>query len=319
MALPYTTIQSVTNELILNKVTEGVFKSNAVLERFRKMQALEEGGNNIKAPLQVVDDTGTTGEFYASQDVLSLESYDGISAGYHSWKQIYESVVIYKTEIAKNAGKYGVLKLIDQKVKLAENAMGQRIMKGIHSDGTVNFGALDADQFVGLLLAVKASGTYGSIPVADLAHWVSYVDSNASVNRALTQTILDKAMDQATEGDQIPNLGVCNKAVFSKVRGLLNTYQRTTREDSLGNLGHKGHVLVYNGSDIVVDNLCPANTFYWLNQDFAKLHVHKDNNMRVQKISDLETADAQLHRIFLYGAFIVSERNRNSKIEDITE
>ena len=319
MALPYSTIESITNNLILDKVTEGVFKSSAVLERFRKVQELEEGGNNIKAPIQVVDDTGTTGEFYSSQDTLSLESYDGISASFHNWKYIYESVVIYKSEIAKNAGKYGVLKLIEQKVKLAENAMAQRMMKGIHSDGTVNFGALDADQFVGLLLGVKASGTYGSIAPADLAHWVSYVDSNAAVNRALTQAILDKAMDQATEGDQIPNLGICNKAVFSKVRGLLATYQRTTREDSLGSLGHKGHVLVYNGSDIVVDNLCPSNTFYWINQNFAKLHVHKDNNMRVQKISDLETADAQLHRMFLYGAFIVSERNKNSKIEDITE
>lgn len=319
MAFSYNQVTAITHDCIKEKMTEGVFKSNEFLKRLRKNQELEEGGNKIIAPLMVEDDTGTTGEFYSPRDVLSLDEYDGISASEHDWKYIHESVVIYKADLAKNSGKMGVLKLIDKKVRQAELAMRQRLVKGALSDGTSATGALSAKQFVGLQAIIKASGSYGGISPTDLATWVSYVDDNSGTPRALTQAIADKAYDQTVEeGIGGASLGLMDKSVFTKFKGLLTGIQRTTRENSLDGLGHKGQVLVYNGIDHMIENNMPAQSLYYIDEDHFKLHVHRDHNMRRQSIKDLETADALLERIFLYGNTVASERKFHSKVEDIT-
>lgn len=319
MALTYNQVTAITHDLISDKLTEGVFKSNKFLARLREKQELEEGGNKIIKPLMSVDDTGSTGAFYAKADSLALTAYDGLSASEHAWKQIYEQVLIYKTDIAKNAGKLGVLKLIDSKVRQAEMAMRQRMVKGALSDGTALTGALDADQFVGLQAIIASAGTYGGIAPADLATWVSYVDDNGGILRALTLPILDKAYDQAVEeGIGGPSVGIMDKSVFTKFKGLLTGQQRVIKDDTVSGQGHKGQVVVYNGIDHMIENNMKANTLFYVDEDHFKLCVHKDNNMRRQSIKDLETADALLERIFLYGATVASERKFHSRVNDIT-
>jgi len=319
MDLPFSTLDALSTKLIKEKVVFGIFNSNAVTSRMRKNQELEEGGTTITCPLAVVDDTGTTGGFYSPRDTLSLNEYDGISASTHEWKYIQESVVLYKADIAKNGGKLGPVKLVANKVKLAEKAMAQRIIKGILSDGTVSTGALSANQFVGLQAIIASSGSYGGISSVDLASWVSYVDDNSGTPRALTQAILDKGFDQTLEeGLGGSTMALQEKAVFTKIKGLLTGSQRTTRESTLDGLGHKGTVLVYNGIDYICENNMPAATIFYVDENHFKLHVHKDNNMRIQEEKNLETADAMLRRIFLYGNVIASERKFHSRINDIT-
>jgi len=250
---------------------------------------------------------------------LSLTEYDGISASEHSWRYIYESVVIYKADIAKNSGRLGVLKLINKKVRQGELALMQRMIKGLLSDGGASLGAADDDQFDGLQAVIASSGSYGGISDSDLSTWVSYVDDNSGTNRALTQAILDKAYDQTVEeGQGGATLGIMDKSVFTKFKGLLTGQQRVTREDTVNGQGHKGQVIVYNGIDHCIENQMPGNTLFYVDEEHFKLHVHKDHNMRRQSIKDLESADALLERIFLYGNTVASERKYHSRINDIT-
>lgn len=319
MALPYNQIEAITNKLILKKVTAGVFTGNIMLNRLRAKQMLESGGDQIKAPLFTKDDTGTTGGFYSPRDTLSLNEYDGLSASLHEWRYLYESLVVYKADIAKNGGKAGVVKLLAAKAEQMERAFKQRLIKGVFSDGGASTGALDTNQFDGLQAIIADAGSYGSIAPADLATWVSYVDDNSGVNRALTQAILDKAFDQTVEGEERgATMGVMDKSVFTKFKGLLTPQQRTTRENSVSGQGHKGQEIVYNGIDYFIDNQMPSNTLFHVDERHFKLHVHQDHNMRRQKISDLETADAMLQRVFLYGNVVGSERNAHSRINDIS-
>lgn len=318
MSLPSNQIDAITNKLITKKVTSGVFTSNRMLERLRKNQELFDGGTKITCPLYTKDDTGSTGGFYSPRDTLSLNEYDGISASEHEIRYIYETLVLYKADIAKNGGKAGIVKLIAARAMQMEKALRQRMTKGVFSDGGAGTGALDTNQFDGLQAIIADSGSYGNIAPADLATWLSYVDDNASVLRALTQTIVDKAFDQTVEGEERgATLGVMDKSVFTKFKGLLTPQQRTTREDSVSGQGHKGQLIVYNGIDYFIDNQMPANTLFHVDERHFKLHVHSANNMRTQKISDLETADAMMQRLFLYGNVVASERNAHSRINDI--
>lgn len=319
MAFTYDQVTAMTNDLIKDKLSDGVFLSDEYLKRLREKQELEDGGNKILCPLFSVDETGSTGGFYSPRDALSLNEYDGITSSEHDWKYLHESVVIYKSDIAKNAGKYGILKLIESKVKQAEAAFQERIKKGALSDGTVSTGELSANQFVGAQAIILDSGTYGGIAPADLASWVSYVDDNSGVNRTLTQAIVDKAFDQTNEGMKGgATLGLMDKSVFTKFKGLLTGIQRTTRENTLNGLGHAGVAIVYNGIDHLIENNMPSNTLFYIDEKHFKLHVHKDHNMRRQSIKDLETADALLERIFLYGNIVASQRKYHSRVNDIS-
>jgi len=313
-AFSFSQVTAITHDLIKDEMTEGVFLSSEFLRKLRDMQELEEGGNQVLLPLMTKDDTGTTGGHYKRSDALSLQEYDGISASLHQWVYLYESVVIYKPDIAKNSGRLGVLKLIDKKIRQAELAMAQRLTKALFTGTAAN------DQTVGLDSVIASSGSYGSIASTDLSTWVSNVDDNGGTNRALTQAIVDASYDNAFEpGVGGPDIGVMTKGVFSKFRGLLTGVQRTTRDSTLNGLGHKGQNLIYNGIDYLVDNAgMPANTLFHLDSKHFKLHVHRDHNMRRQSISDLETADALLERIFLYYVSAASERKFHSRVNDIT-
>lgn len=109
-----------------------------------------------------------------------------------------------------------------------------------------------------------------------------------------------------------------DKNVFSKFKGLLTGQQRVTREDTVSGQGHKGQEIVYNGIPHMIENQMPGNTLFYIDLESFKLHVHQDHNMRRQSIKDLESADALLERIFLYGNTVASERKYHSRVNDIT-
>lgn len=317
-AFNYSQVTAITHDMIDDKLSDGVFTANKVLNRLYEKREIEDGGNKILLPLMVVDDTGTTGAFYSSRDNLSLDEYDGISASEHEWRQIYESVVIYKSDIAKNGGKLGVLKLINSKVKQAELAMKQRMIKGVLSDGGASLGAADTDQFDGLEAVIASSGSYGGISSTDLATWASYVDDNSGVDRSLTQAILDKAFDETVEeGRGGATIGLMDKNVFTKFKGLLTGQQRVTRENTVSGQGHKGQVIVYNGIDHLIENQMPSKTLFYVDEEAFKLHVIKGHDMRKETHQSLETADALMERVFLYGNVAACERKYHSRINDI--
>ena len=313
MAFSYNQVQAITHDLIKDKMTHGVFNSSMFTKRMKEKAELEDGGNKVILPLMTKDDTGTTGGHYKRADVLSLQEYDGISASAYDWVYLYQSIVIYKSDIAKNAGRLGVLKLVDQKVRQGELAMNQALIKSVISGTAAN------DQSVGLDSVIASSGSYGSISSTDLATWVSDVDDNGGVNRTLTQAILDGSYDATVEAGILEaTCGICDKNVFTKVKGLLTGFQRTMRESTLNGLGHKGTELVYNGISYILENNMPASTLFHIDENNFKLHIHKDHNMRRQSISDLETADALLERIFLYYVSAAQERKGLSRINDIS-
>jgi type IV secretory pathway VirB3-like protein len=56
---------------------------------------------------------------------------------------------------------------------------------------------------------------------------------------------------------------------------------------------------------------------YALNENYAQLVIHKDNNMRKEHHASLETTDSMLTKIFWMGNLTCSQRRRQGKLEDI--
>ena len=316
-AFTFNELQSITHDLIKDKLTLGAFNSDLLLKEFYDNKELEDGGDRIKCPMSAIDEEGTTGSFYQKGDALSLQTVEHLTASFHAWRMIQETVVVDKIDIAKNSSKHGQLKLLASKVQVAEAAMRIRMLKGILSDGSATSQNNDDDQFDGFELFVTASGSYGGLATTDLATWAATVTGSVGT---LTRAVLDASYDATFyAGQGGATMGVSTVAVFTAIKGILVGNQRTINEvGSLSGGGNKGQSLVYNGIKYFTSQDVLTGYLYHIDQGHCKLHVHKDHNMRRQTISDLETADALLERVFLYGNIAASERKYHSKLTGIT-
>ena len=298
-------------------VADLIFKNHALLNRLKSKEGSFTGTQKT-FPFNYVDDTGTTGSFYTGAEALTLDMYDPYSELAFELKEVQETLVISHLDLAKNVGKEARLNLLDQRLKSMETAMRQRFTKGIFSDGTAATGALTTKQFVGIQAFLKSSAVnYGGVTDTDVPVHVAYVNSNASVLRALTTALIQDVIGGASEGEEKPSIGIMRQNVMNQFIELIKPHQRTTRESSLNGLGHADNTLVYSGVDHIIDNLAPANSISYLNEKFVRLYAHPEYNMKVVKKDDLETMDAILQRLFYKGAFACNVLRYQGWLKDV--
>jgi hypothetical protein len=298
-------------------VADLIFKNHAFLNRLKSKEG-SFTGTQKSFPVNYVDDTGSTGSFYTGAEALPLNIYDPYSELLFDLKEVQETLVISHLDLAKNVGKEARLSLLEQRLKSMEMAMRQRFTKGIFSDGTSATGALTPKQFVGIQAFLKSSSVnYGGVTDTDIPQHVAYVNSNASVLRALTTALVQDVIGGASEGEEKPSVGIMRQNVMNQFLELLKPHQRTTRESTLDGLGHAANTIVYSGIDHIIDNLAPANSIAYLNEKWVKMYANPEYNMKVIKKDDLETIDAILQRLFYKGAFCCNALRYQGFLKDV--
>lgn len=300
-------LNSLGNDLFM-EVTDGVFTGNVALKRLREKQQVVNGGLQIRALVNSVDDTSTTGGFYSPRDTLDMNEYEAISYASFDWKYFEEHLVLYNADIAKNQSPQGIADLMTERAKIKQMAIAQKLAKAYFSDGTASTGNQSAQQWTGIQAAIDSdtSSVYGNIDPSDLASWISYESSSIGT---LALADLNDLFDEATEPGKFgPSVAYYDKDVFTAHKGLLSTYQRAAAESSLDGFGHGKMALIYNGIPHLVDNQSPSGEVYYIDEEHLKLVVQKDNNMRLENFDKLETLDAIMRRCFLYANICTKQR-----------
>jgi hypothetical protein len=318
MTLSVSGVQALTVKGIEAKggVRDAVFKNNAYLARLKAKQGVYSG-EKLTFPFNYMDSTQTNGKFYQGAETLSLDIYDPITELAFELIELEETLVITQRDLAKNSGKEARLKLVDQRLKICEQAMRERFTKGIASDGTAATGALTTKQFPGVQAFLKSSAVnYGGVTSTDVSVHVAYVNDNGGVDRALTTALHQAALGGASEGEEKPSVGVMRQNVMDKFIELIKPHQRTVREN-LDGLGHFKNTLVYSGVDHIVDNLFPEKSICFLNEKHVKLYAHPEHDMRRESFGKLETMDAIMERIFWKGVYAADVLRFNSWLKDI--
>lgn len=319
MAISVGQVQALTVKGIESKggVRDAVFKNHAYLNRLKPKQGVYSG-EKLTIPFVYKDDTESNGGFYQGAETLSLDMYDPYTELSFDLIEIQESLVISHRDLARNSGKEARLKLISERLKTMETAMRQRFVKGIFSDGTAATGALTTKQFPGIQAFLKSSSVnYGGLTDTDVSVHVAYVNDNSSVARALTTALHQDVLGGASEGDEKPTLGIMRQNVMNKFIELIKPHQRTTREGSLDGMGHAKNTLVYSGVDHIVDNLAPAQSIAFLNENHVKLYTHPEYDMKRVEKGDLETMDAMLQRLFWKGVYACGVLRYQGWLKDI--
>ena len=308
MALSYAQLSAIAVNVIEKKLYDNVYNSNPVLKRLKDKSKKIDGGLQIQVPL--ISSTSTSGGWYTDLDTLTVTRTDNITASVFNWKQIYEAVRISRLDLAKTSGDAGKLDLIESKIKVAESSISDRMGSGLFADGTGSSG----NEMTGFQALISSSSTYGGIAVADMATWAAQVVNNSATVRPVTLGLIQQVDGKCTQGKDTPSLMVAKQNVFDEVYNLFTAYQRIESED-IGKLGFKS--LMVNGKPFVVDSHMKAASIFFINEDYAQLAVHKDNDMRKEHHQSLETTDSMLSKIFWMGNLTCSNRRFHGELGDI--
>lgn len=178
-------------------------------------------------------------------------------------------------------------------------------------------------EWTGLASIVRSSGTLYNVDPTVVPVWTSEVDSNAGVNRALSEGLMINMVDRIRKrGGKttviFQNLGV-RRAYFN-----LLTQQRRFTDTKEFTGGFTGLAFTTDQGEVpvVVDTDAPPNTQYFLNENELKWYregdwsfMNRDGNMW-DRVTNFDAYDAIM---FQYSELGTHRRNTHGVIQDITE
>lgn len=189
-------------------------------------------------------------------------------------------VSISGKERRQNAGRNGLIKLLDRRIRNAEKTMMNQLSTGVFSDGSGTSGK----QVGGLQLLVAddpTTGTVGGINRASFSFWqnAKYDFSSASVapgSSTIQGAMNDLWLNTVRGADHITHF-VAGSTYFNYFWQSLQAIQRITSADR-GASGYSD--LEYFGpggaAKVMYDDACSATRMYGLNMDYLHWRVHRD-------------------------------------------
>jgi len=313
MALTFDQITAITERFFVPRLVDNVYEESAALKRLKMGMELISGGHEILTP--IIKSKPGSGEYFSDFDALNTSPTDDITSAAHVWKQLQEPIKMSRLQELKNNGDAAKIRLVAAKMQIAEKNIAENLSLGLFSDGTASTGANTTKQITGLRAILSTTVTYGGIAVADLAEWIAVVDTAGS-NRALTLALLQKLFNAASFGSDRPSMISSNRGVFNVYWSLTQPFQRTV-PDTQNNIGFVDGS--FNGRPWFIDEHQVGNSVYMVNEKYVKLMVHREENLRFEKITQIESQAASLGRIFWAGNLTCNGRRYQALLEALQE
>jgi hypothetical protein len=178
-------------------------------------------------------------------------------------------------------------------------------------------------EWAGFGVVIKNSGTFQNVDPTVEPSWKSEIDSNAGVNRALSEGLMILMADRIrTNGGKVTamfsNLGV-RRAYFN----LLSQQRRYTNTTEFEG-GFRGLAFTTDQGDIpfVVDVDAPPNRVYFVNEKEITLYREKDwsfmdrDGSKFARVAGFDAYDATMYQ---YSNLGTHRRNTHGLLADITE
>ena len=301
-AILSTTLQNYQPTLVDN-----IFKDLVLLNHMNSKGRvqMEEGGTSIVEPLMYA--VNGTASSYSGYDAIDLTPQDGISAANYQWKQMAASIAISGIEEAQNRGTEAIIKLLNAKIMQAEMSVKSDLNSMLYSDGTGNGGK----DFNGLgNIVATVNNTVGGIDASANTWWNPYQDVSAAT---LSLQDMGKVYNNASKGNDVPDIIVTNEDLFSKYESLLTQNVRY-QDVAKANAGFQN--LMFKQTPVVFDLALAADTsaapMYFLNTKYLKLvgmNGHWFNTTDFQS-GTVAGIDARYALVLAFGELTCSNRSR---------
>lgn len=232
-------------------IANQILHHGPVLKNLDEMGKVKRGnyGYEIRKPI-LYNDTAVGG-FYSGYSAFNLDAIDDMTAFRFAIKQAYEPVAISGREKRANRGEEQLLDLADIKMEAAIFRLKNTISTSLRGDGTGS-GGLELDGLKKAISSSPSSGTYGQIDrstntfAQNLAITVSGGFTAANIQEELTD-----AISRTTRDDEMPDLGIMDRAAWKLLHSSLTAIQRINQPAKKAMAGFRA--LNYDGVDFVFD------------------------------------------------------------------
>lgn len=285
-----------------NKLTDNIFTARPLTFWLTSKDRIRMLDGGTKIVEQLIYGTNSTVGSFSGYDTISLTPQDGISAAEYDWKQYAGSIAISGIEEAKNNGEAALLNLLEAKIMQAEESMKEGFNQMFFGDGTGN----SSKNWLGLKALVDSTGTVGGINGATATWWRSVKDSTAG---ALTIAQMTSAYNQASVGNDHPDMILTTRALFEKYESLLQPQLRY-QDVATANAGFQN--LLFKQAPVAFDVHCDAGYMYMLNSKYLKLVGHSSKWFAQTDFVRPENMDARYALLICYGNLTISNRARQA-------
>lgn len=244
--------------------------------------------------------------WFSGADALNINDNDVISAAEYQWKQLYTAITILRSDELKNSGDSQMISLVKSKMKIAEKQMEDMLGTGLFSNAT------DPKSIIGLRQICGIANTVGGISQSTYSWWQSNLDSSTTT---LSMSALQTSYNLASIGSDAPSVAVTTRSLYNSYYSLLQPQQRFQDSKSASG-GFQS--LMFNGIPVLIDSHCPASHFFFLNEDYLSLSVHKDENLRLEPFSKPINQAAKIAKIYFMGAYTSSNNRMHALLNSLT-
>jgi len=273
-------------------LADNITNNNALLSRL-KMKGRQKpfsGGREIMQELRYAQNQ--TFMWYSGFEFLNVSLNDTMTAARFPIKQAAISVTLSGLEELQNRGEEEMIDLIESRVDTAEDTFWNQMSASIYSDGT-GFGGKQLNGLALLVSKAPTSGIVGGIDRSAQVWWRNVaVNANTDARGVVTSTNIQSYMNSTTIGlkrntDGV-NLIVADNNYYLAYLNSLQAIQRITTGGG-SSTGSGFTSLKYFGAgkevDVILDGgkngQIPANTMYFLNDDYIYFRPHSGRNFKV--------------------------------------
>lgn len=307
MALPssdFDQISAVSKRYFLPKLADNIFVGTPELKRAKeKSYKLVDGGTKIIAPLEYNDGNF---QWYSGAETLTTEDIDVFTSASYDWRQCAAPITISRLDELKNMGDAQVVDFVKAKMKNAEKTMRQNLSLAFYNAGT------DPKAPVGLRAIIATSNTIGGISQSANSWWQGQVDSSTTT---LGLSALETQFMSCSEDMEQPSVAYTTKSLYAKYWALLQPQQRFIDEES-AKAGFKS--LMFNGIPVLAASNCPASHWFFLNESYLYIFVHKDENMKMDDFERPRNQNVKVAHIFWAGAIGSTNNRYHGKFSALT-
>lgn len=185
-----------------------------------------------------------------------------------------------------------------------------------------------ARESIGLQQIVSSTGILYNVDPATVNQWKSTVNSNGGTLRPISEGLMVKLThDVRRGGGGSPTVGFTNFGVYRQYFALLSQQRRYQGSMTFAG-GFEGLKFTTDAGDIpiVIDQDCPWNSLYFINEKQIKLYqmgdwkfMDRDGSSWQRLIDANGTYDAYQTYMFKYFQMGTKRRNAHGLLSDITE
>ena len=178
-------------------------------------------------------------------------------------------------------------------------------------------------ELTGLGAIIKTTGTLYNVDPTVTPVWKSVVNANGGSQRALTEALMIRVVDDVRTNGGDTTVGFCSLGVRRAYFNLLKTDRRYVNTQEFEG-GFKGLAFTTDKGEIpiVVDIDCPFNQIKFVNEKSIKLYREDDwqwmdyDGSNFQRVVGFDAYEATM---YMYAEMGTHRRNSHGLLDDITE